>query len=53
MLQLYMQSYETALQEVAAQQMGRGRRDEWANGVLRVPRPSILPGYSKPIEGGQ
>ena len=53
MLQLYMQSYETSLQEVAAQQMGRGRRDEWANGVLRVPRPSILPGYSKPIEGGQ
>ena len=55
MLQIYTQSYETALQEVAAQQIGRGRRDEWANGVIRVPRPSILPGYSKPLEptGGQ
>jgi hypothetical protein len=52
MLQIYQQSYETTLQEVAAQQMGRGRRDEWANGVIRIPRPSALPGYSKPI-GGQ
>ena len=52
MLQIYQQSYETTLQEVAAQQMGRARRDEWANGVIRIPRPSALPGYSKPI-GGQ
>ena len=46
------------LQEVAAQQMGRGRRDEHQSGVIRMPRPSFLPGYSKPgpsgsIEGGQ
>ncbi len=58
MLQVYTQSYEMALQEVAAQQMGRGRRDEHQSGVIRVPRPSFLPGYSKPgptgpIEGGQ
>jgi len=58
MLQIYTQSYEMALQEVAAQQMGRGRRDEHQSGVIRVPRPSFLPGYSKPgptgpIEGGQ
>ena len=55
MLQTYSQSYETALEQVAQQQMGRARRDEWANGVIRVPRPSILPGYSKPLgtTGGQ
>ena len=58
MLQVYTQSYEMALREVAAQQMGRGRRDEHQRGVIRVPRPSFLPGYSKPgptgpIEGGQ
>jgi len=58
MLQMYNQSYEMALQEVAAQQMGRGRRDEHQSGVIRMPRPSFLPGYSKPgptgsIEGGQ
>lgn len=58
MLQIYTQSYETALQEVAAQQMGRGRRDEHQSGVIRMPRPSFLPGFSKPgptgpIEGGQ
>ena len=58
MLQVYTQSYEMALREVAAQQMGRGRRDEHQSGVIRVPRPSFLPGYSKPgptgpIEGGQ
>ena len=44
MLQLYQQSYETALQEVAAQQMGRGKRDQYMGGVIRVPRPSIQPG---------
>ena len=58
MLQIYTQSYETALQEVAAQQQGRGRRDEHQSGVIRVPRPSFLPGHplrgpSGPIEGGQ
>ena len=44
MLQIYTQSYETALQEVAAQQMGRGKRDQYMDGVIRVPRPSIQPG---------
>ena len=44
MLQLYQQSYETSLQEVAAQQMGRGKRDQYMSGVIRVPRPSIQPG---------
>ena len=58
MLQIYNQSYEMTLQEVAAQQMGRGRRDEHQSGVIRMPRPSFLPGYSKPgpsgpIEGEQ
>ena len=56
MLQLYQQSYETALQEVAAQQQGRGRRDEYMSGVIRVPRPSFEPtlgSIKPPIQGGQ
>ena len=56
MLQLYTQSYETALQEVAAQQQGRGRRDEYMSGVIRVPRPSFEPtlgSIKTPIQGGQ
>jgi hypothetical protein len=56
MLQTYTQSYETALQEVAAQQMGRGRRDEYMDNVIRFPRPSILPGLGSvktPTQGGQ
>ena len=56
MLQIYTQSYETALQEVAAQQQGRGRRDEYASGVIRVPRPSYQPSIGSikpPTQGGQ
>jgi hypothetical protein len=55
MLQIYTQSYETALQEVAAQQMGRGKRDEYSAGVLRIPRPSLQPGLGsqKITQGGQ
>jgi hypothetical protein len=55
MLQIYTQSYETALQEVAAQQMGRGKRDQYMSGVIRVPRPSIQPGLGSqklPTQGG-
>ena len=55
MLQLYEQSYQRALQEVASQQQGRGRRDEYMHGVLRVPQPSALPGLGsiKTTQGGQ
>ena len=56
MLQLYNQSYETALQEVAAQQMGRGKRDQYMAGVIRMPRPSIQPGLGSqkiPTQGGR
>ena len=56
MLQLYNQSYETALQEVATQQMGRGKRDQYMAGVIRVPRPSFQPGLGSqklPTQGGQ
>ena len=56
MLQLYNQSYETTLQEVAAQQMGRGKRDQYMAGVIRIPRPSIQPGLGSqklPTQGGQ
>ena len=55
MLQLYQQSYETSLQEVAAQQMGRGKRDQYMAGVIRIPRPSIQPGLGSqklPTQGG-
>jgi len=56
MLQIYQKSYETALQEVAAQQQGRGRRDEYMSGVIRMPRPSFEPtlgSIKPPTQGGQ
>ena len=54
MLQVYQQSYATALQEVAAQYMGMGKRDAYTAGVIRIPRPSFQPGLgsSKPNQGG-
>ena len=35
--------------------MGRGKRDEYSSGVLRVPRPSFQPGLGsqKLTQGGQ
>jgi|TARA_R110000851_G_scaffold162816_1_gene306680 hypothetical protein len=55
MLQVYQQSYATALQEVAAQYMGMGKRDAYKAGVIRIPRPSFQPGLGsiKPTQGGQ
>ena len=37
MLQLYEQSYQRALQELAVEQQGRHRRDEYMHGELKVP----------------
>jgi len=42
-MQLYSQKFQTALQAFANEQMGRKRRDEYADGVLRVPLPSSDP----------
>jgi len=44
MLQMYSQSYATALEEVATQYMGMGKRDAYQSGVIRIPRPSFQPG---------
>jgi hypothetical protein len=42
-MQLYTQKFQTALQAFANEQMGRKRRDEYVDGVLRVPLPSSDP----------
>jgi len=42
-MQLYSQKFQTALTAFANEQMGRKRRDEYADGVLRVPLPSADP----------
>jgi len=43
-VQLYEQKYAQAVQNLAQTQMGRKRRDEYADGVLRVPLQSVAPG---------
>ena len=54
MLQMYSQSYGTALEEVATQYMGMGKRDAYQSGVIRIPRPSFQPGLGsiKSNQGG-
>ena len=54
MLQVYSQSYGTALEEVATQYMGMGKRDAYQSGVIRIPRPSFQPGLGsiKSNQGG-
>ena len=42
-MQLYEGKYQTALQDYAQEQMGRKRRDEYQNGVLRIPMKSLTP----------
>ena len=42
-VQLYEQMFARALQNLAQTQMGRKRRDEYANGVLRIPMKSVTP----------
>ena len=42
-MQLYTQKFQTALQAFATEQMGRKRRDEYVDGVLRVALPSADP----------
>ena len=42
-MQLYEGKYQVALQDFAQEQMGRKRRDEYHNGVLRIPIKSLTP----------
>ena len=42
-MQLYESKYQVALQDFAQEQMGRKRRDEYQNGVLRIPMKSLTP----------
>ena len=42
-LQVYEQSFSQALQELAQEQLGKKRRDEFRDGSLRIPRPSQNP----------
>jgi hypothetical protein len=42
-MQLYEAKYQVALQDYAQEQMGRKRRDEYQNGVLRIPMKSLTP----------
>ena len=43
-VQLYDQKYAQSVQGLAQTQMGRKRRDEYADGVLRIPLKSVDPG---------
>jgi len=43
-VQLYDSKYAQAVQFLAQTQMGRKRRDEYADGVLRIPLKSVDPG---------
>jgi len=45
-VQLYESKYAQAVQFLAQTQMGRKRRDEYADGVLRIPLKSVDPGGS-------
>jgi hypothetical protein len=42
-VQLYEQMYARSVQNLAQTQMGRKRRDEYGNGVLRIPMKSVTP----------
>jgi len=43
MVQLYEQSYQTAKESFGVEQTGRRRRDEYVDGVVRVPLQSVDP----------
>ena len=43
MLNVYTQSYQTELQVLAQEQMGKRRRDDYMDGTIRVPLPSQQP----------
>jgi hypothetical protein len=41
--QVYEQSYNQAIQQLAQEQLGKKRRDEFRDGSLRIPIPSANP----------
>ena len=43
MVQMYEQSYNQSMQTLVAEEMGRGRSDEYMDGVPRMPIPSQQP----------
>ena len=43
-MQVYQQMFQASLSEFAQEQMGRKRRDEYVDGVLRLPLRSVDPG---------
>ena len=43
MLQMYTQAYANELQTLGQEQMGRRRRDEYSDGIVRVPMPVQQP----------
>ena len=43
MLNIYTQSYQTELQVLAQEQMGRRRRDDYMDGTIRVALPVQQP----------
>ena len=43
-MQIYEQKFQQSLSEFAQEQMGRKRRDEYVDGVLRLPLRSVDPG---------
>ena len=43
MLAIYEQSFNDAVKTLATEQMGRRRRDEYRDGALRMPIPSVNP----------
>jgi len=44
MLQYFEKSYSQAIQGLGVEQQGRGRRDEYRDGALRIPIKSVSPG---------
>ena len=44
MLQYFEQSYAQAIQGLGVEQQGRRRRDEYRDGIIRIPLKSESPG---------
>ena len=43
MMAMYTQSYQSEMQTLGQEQMGRRRRDEYSDGIVRIPMPSPQP----------
>ena len=43
MLALYEASYKNAVKTLATEQMGQKRREEYRDGAVRIPIPSVNP----------